>query len=72
MEGYSGKNISSQIGTRWRNLSVVEKEKYRKLANLKKSFLKNINSEPNILSRAWSLTQFEQEVPRINKRRKSF
>jgi len=39
-EGFSGKEISSQIGIRWRNLSKVDKKRYNRIAKVRVEFSK--------------------------------
>jgi len=70
-EGYTGKEISSEIGRRWRKLSSSVKEKYNSKAKMRASFLKVINSDSNILERACTLKLHDKVAASAGDRRKS-
>ena len=47
-EGFVGKDIASQLGQRWKNVTALEKKHYL----LKANFIKAVRSEPEVLERS--------------------
>ena len=68
-EGFSGKDIASQLGEKWRKVSRLEKKKYYQKAKVIASFLNAVGSEPNDLERSSTMEKLESKSLL---RRKSF
>ena len=72
-EGYTGKEISSQLGERWRSLSVTEKELFKRRAKNKAVVQSFLSEDCSIIERSLSL--FDNRCPQessLSLRRKSF
>ena len=70
-EGFSGKDISSQLGERWRRLSTREKNAYKVQAKIRASFVSNLREEPNILDRSVTVSSRARSHSINNSRRNS-
>ena len=68
-DGFSGKEIASQLGQRWKKVNNAEKKKY----GLKAKFIKAVNSEPEVLERTSTVHKAKVPVsdPTVSERRKS-
>ena len=47
-DGFTGRDIFSQLGERWKKVTAKEKKRY----GIKAQFLKNVNSDPETLERS--------------------
>ena len=76
-EGYTGKDVSAQLGQRWRNLSSSDKEMYKRRAKNRVNVMSFLNSESSIIERSLSLLYGHSytcapEDSMASRRRKSF
>ena len=58
-EGFSGKNIASQLGERWRNLNSVERKNY----GFQAFTIKELNISPEKLDRTTSVIKLKTPEP---------
>ena len=54
-EGFNGKDVSSQLGERWRGLPSSEKKKYKLKAKNRSNVLSFLNAVPCTIERSVSL-----------------
>ena len=66
-QGFSGKEISKQLGDRWKKVEGPEKKKY----GLKAEFLKSVQGEPDILERTSTVHKSSKLEPLCVKRSRS-
>ena len=66
-QGFSGKEISKQLGDRWKKVEGPEKKKY----GLKAEFLKAVQGEPDILERTSTVHKSSKLEPLCVKRSRS-
>ena len=70
-EGYTGKDISSQIGARWRSLSGSEKEAYKIKAMMRASLIGALMEQSTELERSVTVSGFKRNQNKNGCRRKS-
>ena len=70
-EGYSGKDISSKLGERWRSLSRSEKEVYKSKANMRASVISALKDESSELERSATASSVKRNPQKNYCRRRS-
>ena len=66
--GFSGRDIFSQLGERWKKVTPKEKKRY----GIKAQFLKTVNSDPEILERTSTVHKSTDPKSPCTTRRNSF